>query len=71
LRCRKWHPDRNPDNKEEAEKKFQEIANAYEVLSDSEKRKTYDQVCNARLAVAQCVCCSAARHASSVLRVDT
>ena len=42
--CRKWHPDRNPDNKEEAEQKFQEIANAYEVLSDSEKRKAYDQV---------------------------
>lgn len=42
--CRKWHPDRNQDNKEKAEKKFQEIANAYEVLSDPEKRKAYDQV---------------------------
>lgn len=41
--AKKWHPDRNPDNKKEAEEKFKEIAEAYSVLSDDEKRKRYDQ----------------------------
>lgn len=40
----KWHPDKNPDNKEKAEAKFKEIAEAYEVLSDKRKRQIYDQL---------------------------
>lgn len=40
--AKKYHPDANSDNKEEAEKKFKEIAEAYEVLSDEGKRKQYD-----------------------------
>jgi len=38
----KFHPDRNPDDKE-AEEKFKEASEAYEVLSDSQKRAAYDQ----------------------------
>ncbi|XP_002721442.1 dnaJ homolog subfamily B member 7 [Oryctolagus cuniculus] len=39
----KWHPDKNPENKEEAERKFKEVAEAYEVLSNDEKRDIYDK----------------------------
>jgi molecular chaperone DnaJ len=38
----KWHPDRNPENKEVAEVNFRECTEAYSVLSDSEKRQVYD-----------------------------
>src|SRR3989338_2600229 len=44
----KYHPDKNPDNKE-LEEKFKEEAEAYEVLSNSEKRQRYDQFGHAGL----------------------
>jgi molecular chaperone DnaJ len=39
----KWHPDRNPQAKHEAEEKFREATEAYSVLSDPQKRSTYDR----------------------------
>ena len=39
----KYHPDRNPDNREEAEAKFKEAKAAYDILSDEQKRATYDR----------------------------
>lgn len=38
-----WHPDKHKDDKEAAEKRFKEINEAYQILSDSQKRSAYDQ----------------------------
>ena len=39
----KFHPDKNPDNRKEAETKFKEVAEAYDVLSDAQKRQQYER----------------------------
>jgi len=39
----KWHPDRNPESKQEAEEKFRQASEAYSVLSDEQKRAVYDR----------------------------
>lgn len=39
----KYHPDRNPNNKEATEEKFKEIGKAYSILSDNDKKKIYDK----------------------------
>ena len=41
--AKKYHPDLNPDDKEGAEAKFKEATEAYEVLSDADKKSKYDQ----------------------------
>ena len=48
----KYHPDKNPDDAE-AESRFKEAAEAYEVLSDQQKRAKYDRFGHANGAVAQ------------------
>ena len=39
----KYHPDRNPDDKETDEERFKEASEAYQGLSDAEKRPQYDR----------------------------
>lgn len=39
----RWHPDKNQNNREEAEKKFKDLSEAYSVLTDPQKRKIYDR----------------------------
>jgi len=48
----KWHPDRNPENKTEAEGKFRECTEAYSVLSDPKKKQVYDTYGHAGLSSA-------------------
>jgi DnaJ-class molecular chaperone len=38
----RWHPDKNQDNREEAEKKFKEISHAFSVLKDKQQKQEYD-----------------------------
>src|SRR5579862_4396012 len=45
----KWHPDRNPENKTEAEHNFRQASEAYSVLSDPQKRPVYDRFGHAGL----------------------
>ena len=40
----KWHPDKNPDNREEAEARFQEISRAYESLMSTDEDQRIEQL---------------------------
>jgi molecular chaperone DnaJ len=45
----KWHPDRNPQSKQEAEERFREATESYAILSDPQKRATFDRFGHAGL----------------------
>ncbi|HVB56807.1 MAG TPA: molecular chaperone DnaJ [Candidatus Acidoferrales bacterium] len=45
----RWHPDRNPESKQDAEENFRQASEAYSVLSDSQKRSVYDRFGHAGL----------------------
>ena len=49
AKIKEWHPDKNPDNSEKSKAKFQEISEAYGVLSDPVKKHQYDA--NARYGI--------------------
>jgi DnaJ-class molecular chaperone len=44
----KWHPDKNPEHREQAERESKGINAAYEILSDPDKRAIYDQTLRAK-----------------------
>ncbi|MFZ3201844.1 MAG: DnaJ domain-containing protein, partial [Candidatus Acidiferrales bacterium] len=45
----RWHPDRNPEKKKDAEENFRQATEAYSVLSDAQKRSVYDRFGHAGL----------------------
>ena len=44
TKIKQWHPDKNPDNREQAEEKTKVLNQAYHILGDTERRKHYDRM---------------------------